>query len=643
MLYDRPFVGMATAIAARPETGDAPPGRATRRDLLTPVALGITLVPLAVVFVHMLRRDFVLTGDLATTEMLTRDVGSRSPSVGPFSRDGWYHPGPALFYALALPYRLLGRDGPALTAGAVIVNAASVTTMALLARRRGGTGLMLATLLGCGVLMHALGATFLATPWNVYVTVLPYGALLFLVWAMLGGERWALPGATLVTTFLMQTHIGYVALALPLLVGATGWVVGAAVVDRRRRRRPVGGATEAAASTAPETSADGADGGTASDGGDTAATTPGPAPGADAAPPRGGLLVPAVVALLVAVVAWMPPLVQQVTHVRGNVDRIVEWFRDGGEEARTLLEGWRVVADQYTWPPEWVDGQAPLFINNEPAAVYQRVVPLLLLPVLAAAALVWRRRGGPARALAVTWFAASAVAVVATARTVGPLYAYRLHWAWVLGMLGGVFVAWAAWTLAAGRTGDRACRATTAVGLAALVAIAGATTVEAVRADPPAPEAGELAAGLVGDTTAALADVPGNGPVVVEMGSFGAIGPGLGLVDELERAGVDVLLDSVGVGSHRRYEDGDAVRARLLVGLDTDIVPATRRPDVEMVAFAGRVDMAQLMEDAARQDELARKAEAGTLTGDELRRAAARALPPYSAAAVFLVTSAPAG
>ena len=185
----------------------------------------------------MLRTDVFLSADLATTEMLTRDVGSHSPSLGPFSRDGWFHPGPALFYVLAPSYRLFGSDGSALAVGAVVVNALSVAAVGLLARRRGGTGLMLAALLGVAVLMHALGPTFLATPWNVYVTVLPYAALLFTIWAVVAGERWALPVATLLTSFLMQTHVGYVALALPLLAAGVAWAVGAAVVDRRRRAR----------------------------------------------------------------------------------------------------------------------------------------------------------------------------------------------------------------------------------------------------------------------------------------------------------------------------------------------------------------------------------------------------------------------
>ena len=96
MPYDRPIVGATPALAERPDAEDAPPApRRPRRDLLAPAAIALTLTPLVVAAVHMLRSDVVLVGDLATTELLTRDVGVHTPSIGPYSRDGWHHPGPA--------------------------------------------------------------------------------------------------------------------------------------------------------------------------------------------------------------------------------------------------------------------------------------------------------------------------------------------------------------------------------------------------------------------------------------------------------------------------------------------------------------------------------------------------------------------
>src|SRR5205814_884634 len=99
----------------------------------------------------------------------------------------------------------------------------------------GGTPLMLCTLLGTSVLIRTLGGDYLRNPWNCFVTVIPYGTMLFLTWAMLNGSVWALPLSTALTTYLAQTHVQYVALAAPLLVVGAG----ALVVRHRSSLRPV--------------------------------------------------------------------------------------------------------------------------------------------------------------------------------------------------------------------------------------------------------------------------------------------------------------------------------------------------------------------------------------------------------------------
>ena len=60
---------------------------------------------------------------------------------------------------------------------------------------------MIFTLVGCGLVIRALGANFLHDVWNPYIPVLPFGLLLFLTWAMTCGDRWALPLAAGVASF----------------------------------------------------------------------------------------------------------------------------------------------------------------------------------------------------------------------------------------------------------------------------------------------------------------------------------------------------------------------------------------------------------------------------------------------------------
>jgi hypothetical protein len=242
---------------------------------------------------------------------------------------------------MALPYRLLGGSTIALPVGAVAINGACVAGMAVVARRRGGGPLMLITLLACALVMRSFGPEQLRVPWHAWVTVLPYGLLVFLTWAMACGDRWALPVAVLVGSFVAQTHVGYVALALPLVAFGAPWLLAS-------HRRDVG-----------------------------------------------RLRWPALCALGVAVVAWLPPVIDQLTHDPGNATVLVRWFREGGtggEASHTLLDGWRVVSAQYALAPEWLAGTRPVNLVQEPTYVSDPVVPALLAVVALAIVVLWRLR-----------------------------------------------------------------------------------------------------------------------------------------------------------------------------------------------------------------------------------------------------------
>ena len=77
-------------------------------------------MPVFVLLVRVLLSGWLSSSDWAAIELRTRDVGTwRTPLVGPYSRYGWNHPGPLLFYVLAVPYRMLGAQGRGILAGAV--------------------------------------------------------------------------------------------------------------------------------------------------------------------------------------------------------------------------------------------------------------------------------------------------------------------------------------------------------------------------------------------------------------------------------------------------------------------------------------------------------------------------------------------
>src|SRR3954454_7043820 len=123
----------------------APPGvghEPRRADVLLGAVIGVViLAPLIAFGVWALTTALRSGGDVALTEIAVRDVGgAHTPLLGAYSRYRWHHPGPLLFYALAVPYRVLGRDGSPLAAGAVLINALAVAGTALVLWRRGRLG-----------------------------------------------------------------------------------------------------------------------------------------------------------------------------------------------------------------------------------------------------------------------------------------------------------------------------------------------------------------------------------------------------------------------------------------------------------------------------------------------------------------------
>lgn len=544
--------------------------------MLVRVAIGLTVGPLVLSLVHLLTAvggDYHPHGDLATSEMYVRDLGRYLLVVGPYSRDGWFHPGPAFFYLFVVPYRLLGGSSLGLPAGAVLVNGASVVGMALIARRRGGMPALLCTLVACSLLLRAFGfEPFLRSAWNPHITVLSYGLLLFLTWAMLCGDRWALPVATFVASFLAQTHIAYVALALPLLG------LGVAAFLAPGLRHLAGSRRWAALAR----------------------------------------LRPALLATsAVAAVMWVLPIYQQVTADPGNLRRIVRYFREGGE-THTVGEAWRVLSAQYALLPEWLAGASDPTFLGEPRYMYSAVLPVLLVPVVVAAVALWRQGGTAARNLVGLWVFASVVGMVATVRTVGLMFAYRLGWAWVLGMVGGIIVLWAGWELLVRRrsTADRLLVVTSLVVLAGFAAVNG---VSAVTAGTPEADESRTADDLGASVRDWLPERDGD--VLVVGTSFGALIHGASIRLDLERHGISAKVpDGDDLHGRERTYHGGPLRARLIVAVDEDVVRDLANPDLELVAYSGRMSRAELVDVVERRRAVEARHRAGEISDHELTR-----------------------
>jgi hypothetical protein len=562
-------------VPAESTTGPDGPGD----RLVARLAMGLTLLPLAVSAVALLVAvggDYTPSSDHALIELQTRSVGRDQVLVGLYSRGLWNHPGPAQFYLLAPFYWLTGGMSVGINLGALAVNAAAVAGMALVARRLGGTRLMLVTLVCCSLLMRAVGAELLRDPWNCYLTMLPYGLLVMLAWAMWRREAWALPVGALVAVYLAHSHVGFVVLAAPLL----GW-----------------GLLGLAATTILE-----------------------PDPGERRPALRRGLRAAATTAGVVAL-GVVPLALDAVRHTPNNTIETIRYFRHTDEPTQSVATGWRVMAGQLGISPEWLTTKrAPNLIGESPF-VQGAPVPWLLAAVAVAAVVLGRRRVAGGRSFVATLAVVVGLGVVAVARTVGPAFDYRLRWTLVVGMLAGVVVGWAAWTALAHRWPGAAPRALTAGALVVLVAVSGVNVVAAATAGVPQDRNSETVGVL---TTQVLDQLPEDaGPVLVTDAHHSGAWQARGLVLQLERRGIDVGVEADRADEYGRHRVLDEPPGTVLVVTrDQYVADVAARPGLRLIAEWRALPEDEIEALLARRDEITADVEAGrisALEGDERR------------------------
>ena len=195
--------------------------RPALRRLVAAVVVVTVAAPFVAAIVRYWGIDWYPMGDRALIEMQVHGLfdPAHTPLLGAYSRYGWSHPGPLVYWILAVPYHLLGRHSSALLVSTVALNAAATFTFLFALWRRGGFTLLLCGGAVVSLLLRSLGADFLADPWNPFVTVLPLLAFLGVAWSAREGERWALPANAFLATFLVQSHVAY----LVIVVGVTVW------------------------------------------------------------------------------------------------------------------------------------------------------------------------------------------------------------------------------------------------------------------------------------------------------------------------------------------------------------------------------------------------------------------------------------
>jgi hypothetical protein len=450
--------------------------------------------------------------DMAMTEFRVRDVGTshtpliRPPGrIGPRLEEQGSHPGPLSFYLLAPVYRALGSSAWALLVGAVVLNLAALGAAIGIAVRRGGAALGAGVAAVLVLLLAGYGPAMLTEPWNPYLPLLWWVVLLLAVWAVACGDVAILPVAVFAADAVRADPC---------------------VVPRPRRRR-----------------------GRAGGRGRRARLAAGPVRLAGAR----RVVRWSALSLGIALVLWLPPLVDQIVHDPGNLRAIYDHLATPSEPPLGPVRAVKLVLLHLDLPAFGVRDSGWVGALPDPSADPRgSVIPgLVVLALWAVAAVVAVRL----RHRALMWLhlvvAVGLVASVAsTSRIFGKDWYYLTLWAWGVAALVVLAIGWTAVAFLADRVApDRRARVTRAVtvGLTGLVAVGSlGLAVGAVNTDPPDSRLSTTMAAVLPDTVAALER--GEGPATGRDGRYMVFfsdtmyfgSQAYAIVDELERKGFDV-------------------------------------------------------------------------------------------------------
>lgn len=348
--------------------------------VLAIAAVALALAPLIVAILSRAGSDWLPTHDVAVTDMRVRDVWTAdAPLVGPYSRYLWNHPGPVMYWMMAVPSALSGQAAWGTLVGGVIVQAVAVVWAGLIAWRSGRLPVVLLTMGTVLLTFRAIGPLVILEPWNPHVA-LPWFVLFVLyAWRLSVGELRRLPGAFFVASFLVQTHVGY----LPLVAAAGAVVSTYLLVDWRRSQL-------------------------------------------DAVGRRTYVLT-----AVIGVVLWTPVLVDQLTSSTGNLTRLARYFLgDGsGETTAGLRAATGLAGAAFAVPPPWLGGEESrnfLTQSLQPASPWLVAVPLSLLALGIGGAVTARRRDHQRYVVLVA--AVFGAGVVALSRITGELLEYLFYW-----------------------------------------------------------------------------------------------------------------------------------------------------------------------------------------------------------------------
>ena len=422
--------------------------RAARRiDLPVTVATLTAIVPIVVAAVDALGDGWIAIGDNGYFLLRSRDVFTEhTPLLGTWTSSSTElgfdvnNPGPMLFFLLAIPVKI--GESAGLVVGIATMNIACIVAIAYVLRRNAGSLVAVLGIAAAAGLSWSMGRPLLIDPWQPHSLLFPFICFLVLAWVVAAGDRGVLPWAVGVASLLVQSHLSYV-YVVPVvgLVAVACFVAGA--LDHRRR----------APAHWPEE--------------------------------RAGLLRVGLVSAGVALVCWMPTLIEQfVTSGRGNLTLLAEASRAGAPTVGAAV-GIREAASVLAIWPTWL---RPSFDQEHPVDVglATSIVALLALSAILAAAAWWSWRSRDRFGLAgIVVAGTAAVTGTYTATglvdTVFDVAAHHVRYLWPIAIVVQLAVA----VVAARSLGEVGARRALVVGIAVVVTLAIAAVPNVERARGP--------------------------------------------------------------------------------------------------------------------------------------------------------------
>jgi hypothetical protein len=397
-------------------------------------AATIVLVTLATVA----GATWYLTGDFSHTEFLVRAIPRHPPLIGVAARvqDLGSTPGPSMAYLLYPFYKLLGSSAFALVTAVALLHVASIAGAVLVAKRVGGASIAILTASSLTVVVVALTPRFFLEPWNVWVPVFAFAFFLVLVWGLVCEHLALLPIAVAVGSHCVQTHISYTVLVGGLLGAAVAWL---GVLWWRTDRL------------------------------------------VDRHPLRWLLIGTATL-----VVAWLPPVIEQLRPGTGNLRKLYHQFSDPGEPFVGTRAAVKAMVGRFNLFGPWiVDPQKdPLTTPNYIGFV------LFAALVSVSGYWAWKRRERVELSLYAVLVAATVLGLFSTMRIFGVFFEYVIRWMLPLVALWVATCVWSCWLTWGARTeseveADRSKRVAAGAAAACALALAAIGVARAATAEVP--------------------------------------------------------------------------------------------------------------------------------------------------------------